>query len=254
MLGRRNCYMVMTEKGLTCDAGEMRGEGDFHMPWGNDWNRGNDELKRECCRMNCHMVMEAKGLTCDVGEAREHHDWHMPFGSDWNKPEADIKRECCRRNCHGVMTDKGLDCPGESSMRGPEDWHAPWGQDWEKSDELLRGQCCTCGPSGCCFMHKTAKKDEWPTAEEEQPEDECERWERWEDGARRERMWEEKSCDEVRAEAKPGSGSPSGSGSESDSGSGSGSGSPSDAWWQPDDGCPAAFAALFARRSSAEHT
>ena len=31
-----NCHGVMTDKELTCDVGRMRGEHDFHMPWGND--------------------------------------------------------------------------------------------------------------------------------------------------------------------------------------------------------------------------
>ena len=62
---------------------EMRGKDDMHMPWGDDWNKSDDELKGECCEMprrNCYSIIKGKSLTCDVGAMRGKDDWHMPWG------------------------------------------------------------------------------------------------------------------------------------------------------------------------------
>ena len=62
---------------------EMRGKDDMHMPWGDDWNKSDDELKGECCEMprrNCYSIIKGKGLACDVGAMRGKDDWHMPWG------------------------------------------------------------------------------------------------------------------------------------------------------------------------------
>ena len=55
----------------------------MHIPWGDDWNKSDDELKGECCEMprrNCYSIIKGKSLTCDVGAMRGKDDWHMPWG------------------------------------------------------------------------------------------------------------------------------------------------------------------------------
>ena len=48
----RNCHYVMEERHLHCpDGTERRPEHDWHMPWGQDWDKSSDELYGECCQV-----------------------------------------------------------------------------------------------------------------------------------------------------------------------------------------------------------
>merc|ERR550514_1257709 len=120
------------------------------MPWGDDWNKSNDDLIGECCRTNCHMLMASNKMTCAAGTApRSEHDWHDPcYGDvDCSKKVGDklahIKKECCRKNCWSVMTEKGYKCDG-GKMRDKGDGHPHRGDDWfqAKSETEIKKECC----------------------------------------------------------------------------------------------------------------
>ena len=126
-ISQENCYSVMHERDLTCDVGQMRGEWDYHMPWGSDWDRSDDELKAECCQQNCYSVMNRKSLTCDSGlYNRGPQDYHQPSGSGgWDQPDEKIKDECCTDELHSYRLpsseSKCISCPPDYNPdRSPE--------------------------------------------------------------------------------------------------------------------------------------
>lgn len=43
-----NCHYAMRSKGIECVEGQLRGPEDWHMPWGSDWDKPEDELKDQC--------------------------------------------------------------------------------------------------------------------------------------------------------------------------------------------------------------
>ena len=158
---RQNCFSVHKAKLMTCAGGSerVRGEGDFHDPFGGDWSsQSKSQLQKHCCvwgRANCHTVMSSKGVSCDVGTLRTKDDWHMPWGNSWNEhgiPE--LKQQCCRVNCHAAMKAKALTCQSKSSERSVHDWHDPFGGKWNQSDAALQLGCCR----QTCHTLMTAKK------------------------------------------------------------------------------------------------
>jgi len=134
---------VMNGNNWTCDAGQMRGEMDFHNPY----SMGDSEsaVKGECCQETCHSVMNANNWTCDAGHMpREKTDFHNPY---WmGDSESAVKGACCVQTCHSVMKDRTLTCGPGMSTRDIDDYHEPSGG-WHQSDDIILYECCQAPPA-----------------------------------------------------------------------------------------------------------
>ena len=101
------CWSAMEAKSLTCDGGtKPRHYHDGHRPWGDDWDKPDAELKRECCVKNCAMEMEERNQQCPAdSEPRGPNDWHQPFwpASAWSAASDNaISNECCMFQCNKI--------------------------------------------------------------------------------------------------------------------------------------------------------
>ena len=72
------------------------------MPWDNDWDKSDDEIKGECCQQNCYMTMHAKNLSCSAGQMRGQEDWYQPWGSNWIKSDDQLRSVCCTGHTAGL--------------------------------------------------------------------------------------------------------------------------------------------------------
>jgi len=132
---QETCHSVMNANNWTCDAGQMRGEHDFHNPY----SMGDSEsaVKGQCCHETCHRVMNANNWTCDAGRMRGEYDLHNPFSNGTGEDQ--VKQECCRESCPTVMNANNWTCDA-GQMRGETDFHNPYTMG--DSESAVKGACC----------------------------------------------------------------------------------------------------------------
>ena len=80
----QNCYAVMNARSVDCNTGQMRGQEDWHMPFGRAWPESDEELRGECCLSSSASAAcsDNNGKLASDGEGHLNCAEHKAFCTD----------------------------------------------------------------------------------------------------------------------------------------------------------------------------